>query len=182
MVRIRSFPFIAAALLAGGVGARPLYAQIGDPSATQPGLLIVINGVELRSVVGAEQDSLLRAIAPAIQAIEVLKGPGAVLRYGAAASDGAVVITLKSDFACARQGPAGAATRDDVAPELPDPAAPLLIIDGVVVSSDGMPRLDPQDIELVQVIKGAEARELFGERAAGGVIQIRRKPRQHLMR
>jgi TonB-dependent SusC/RagA subfamily outer membrane receptor len=40
---------------------------------------------------------------------------------------------------------------------------------------DAMKNLNPDDIESIEVIKGDAARALYGERAAGGVIQITTK-------
>ena len=69
-------------------------------------------------------------------------------------------------------------------------AVPLLIVDGVVVggpsssstrdwrlgsATQAIVRIPPTDIESVDVIKGAAAVELYGTRAAGGVIIIRTK-------
>lgn len=51
--------------------------------------------------------------------------------------------------------------------------APLFVIDGVVVR--GEPRLTPDRIESIEVIKGAAAQERFGARAANGVILITTK-------
>lgn len=51
---------------------------------------------------------------------------------------------------------------------------PLFIIDGVIVSG-GSQDLNPQDIESVEVVKGAAASSLYGSRANAGVIQITTK-------
>lgn len=48
---------------------------------------------------------------------------------------------------------------------------PLYIIDGVV-SQGGLQDINPQDIESVEVVKGAAASSLYGSRAGNGVIQI----------
>ncbi|HET7039054.1 MAG TPA: SusC/RagA family TonB-linked outer membrane protein, partial [Gemmatimonadales bacterium] len=48
---------------------------------------------------------------------------------------------------------------------------PLYIIDGVIVRG-GLPDINPQDIESVEVIKGAAASSLYGAQAGNGVIQI----------
>lgn len=48
---------------------------------------------------------------------------------------------------------------------------PLYIIDGVI-SQGGIQDLNPQDIESVEVVKGAAASSLYGSRAGNGVIQI----------
>jgi TonB-linked SusC/RagA family outer membrane protein len=51
---------------------------------------------------------------------------------------------------------------------------PLLIIDGAMVNS-GTQDLNPEDIESMEVIKGAAASTLYGSRAGAGVIQITTK-------
>ncbi len=48
---------------------------------------------------------------------------------------------------------------------------PLIIIDGVI-SQGGLQDVNPQDIENVEVVKGAAASSLYGSRAGNGVIQI----------
>ena len=48
---------------------------------------------------------------------------------------------------------------------------PLIYIDGERTERD-ISELSPDDIERVEVVKGAAARELFGDEAEGGVIQI----------
>ncbi|MDQ8154192.1 MAG: SusC/RagA family TonB-linked outer membrane protein [Gemmatimonadota bacterium] len=48
---------------------------------------------------------------------------------------------------------------------------PLYIIDGVV-SQGGLADINPQDIENVEVVKGAAASSMYGSRAGNGVIQI----------
>ena len=50
--------------------------------------------------------------------------------------------------------------------------SPLIVIDGVI-SGQTMGDIDPQDIESVEVVKGAAAASLYGSRAASGVVQIR---------
>ncbi len=48
---------------------------------------------------------------------------------------------------------------------------PLYIIDGVV-SQGGLQDINPQDIENIEVVKGAAAASLYGSRAGNGVINI----------
>ncbi|HEX6040094.1 SusC/RagA family TonB-linked outer membrane protein [Longimicrobium sp.] len=50
---------------------------------------------------------------------------------------------------------------------------PLYIVDGVILGSGGLEDIDPQDIESIEVVKGAAAASLYGSRAASGVVQIR---------
>jgi TonB-dependent SusC/RagA subfamily outer membrane receptor len=53
---------------------------------------------------------------------------------------------------------------------------PLIIVDGVIMSDpDAISSLSPDGIESVEVIKGAAAEALYGERAAGGVIRVTTK-------
>jgi TonB-linked SusC/RagA family outer membrane protein len=51
---------------------------------------------------------------------------------------------------------------------------PLFIVDGVIITG-GSQDLNPQDIESVEVVKGAAASSLYGSRANAGVIQITTK-------
>ena len=58
---------------------------------------------------------------------------------------------------------------------LGDGQQPLIFVDGVeVTNEDGalFSSLDPDDIESIEVIKGAAAAELYGERGERGIIQI----------
>src|SRR5207244_140824 len=48
---------------------------------------------------------------------------------------------------------------------------PLYIVDGVIVNG-GLPDINPEDIDNVEVVKGAAAASLYGSRAANGVINI----------
>ena len=51
---------------------------------------------------------------------------------------------------------------------------PLYIIDGVILSG-GLPSINPQDIENIEVVKGAAGASLYGARAGNGVINITTK-------
>jgi TonB-linked SusC/RagA family outer membrane protein len=48
---------------------------------------------------------------------------------------------------------------------------PLYILDGVIINGN-LPALNPEDIENIEVVKGAAASSLYGARAGNGVIQI----------
>ena len=52
--------------------------------------------------------------------------------------------------------------------------SPLYIVDGIAISGT-LPDINPQDIESVEVVKGAAASSLYGSRAGNGVIQITTK-------
>lgn len=49
--------------------------------------------------------------------------------------------------------------------------SPLVIVDGIIFNG-GISDVNPQDIESVEVVKGAAAASLYGSRAGNGVIQI----------
>lgn len=49
--------------------------------------------------------------------------------------------------------------------------APLIVIDGFVTNFS-LTDLNPQDVESIEVVKGAAASALYGTRAEGGVIQV----------
>ena len=49
--------------------------------------------------------------------------------------------------------------------------APLVVIDGFVTNFS-LTDLNPQDVESIEVVKGAAASALYGTRAEGGVIQV----------
>ena len=51
-------------------------------------------------------------------------------------------------------------------------SSPLIVVDGAILTESSVD-ISSQDIESVEVIKGAAAASLYGSRAASGVIQIR---------
>lgn len=57
---------------------------------------------------------------------------------------------------------------------------PLYIVDGVILGGGGLGDIDPQDIESIEVVKGAAAASLYGSRAAAGVIQVRTRRGRNL--
>ncbi|WP_315816330.1 TonB-dependent receptor plug domain-containing protein [Paraflavitalea speifideaquila] len=59
--------------------------------------------------------------------------------------------------------------------------APLLVVDGFVTGL-GLSDLNPQDIESIEVVKGAAASALYGTRGEGGVIQVITKKEKDLTR
>ena len=52
--------------------------------------------------------------------------------------------------------------------------SPLIVVDGVVINGS-MNDINPQDIESIEVVKGAAASSTYGARAQNGVIQITTK-------
>ena len=110
---------------------------------------------------------------PTIQeesAIELNVEPAAAELAGA--DDGYFLVRKTGEVVMVREvEPAGSislTSRSD-----PDGPKPLIIIDGVIIDDpDALDNMDPDNIERVEVMKGTKARELYGERGAGGVIKI----------
>ena len=55
---------------------------------------------------------------------------------------------------------------------------PLYIVDGVIING-GLPDINPEDVDNVEVVKGAAAASLYGSRAGNGVINITTKSARH---
>ena len=55
---------------------------------------------------------------------------------------------------------------------------PLVYVDRVRMATSSLGNLDPDDIESIEVIKGAAAAALYGEEASAGVIQVVLKKRR----
>src|SRR5467141_2892753 len=55
---------------------------------------------------------------------------------------------------------------------------PLYIVDGIIINGN-LPDLNPNDIENIEVVKGAAGSSLYGARAGNGVIQITTKSGRH---
>lgn len=53
--------------------------------------------------------------------------------------------------------------------------SPLIIIDGVQTSGDGLQNLNPYDVESISVLKDAASSAIYGSQAANGVIYITTK-------
>ena len=54
-------------------------------------------------------------------------------------------------------------------------AAPLVVVDGVVVDSDFLGSMDMNDVESFEVLKDAASGAIYGSRAGNGVIMITTK-------
>lgn len=60
-------------------------------------------------------------------------------------------------------------------------AEPVVYVDGVRINGDrnvALQRLEPDQIDRIEVIKGDAAKELYGSEAANGVIQIVTKSKE----
>jgi len=66
----------------------------------------------------------------------------------------------------------GAAIRLRGATALTGSQSPLIILDGAFLSNANLSDFNAEDIDRIEVLKGAAASSLFGSKAANGVIQI----------
>jgi TonB-dependent SusC/RagA subfamily outer membrane receptor len=147
--------------------------SISLDAAQQPQPIVYIDG---RLVPSGEVNRLDPS---QIEHIEVLKGAAALREYGERAVNGVILITTKGG--AADRQPQGTA-RARVAPRPPIPVEmrqnpPLIMIDGDVADTDAMGRLDRDQIESIEVVKGAAAVRLYGERAVNGAILVTTKGR-----
>ena len=54
---------------------------------------------------------------------------------------------------------------------------PLYVIDGKIISNEKFKKINPSDIENIEVIKGNQAAELYGQNGINGVLKITTKKR-----
>jgi TonB-linked SusC/RagA family outer membrane protein len=106
--------------------------------------------------------------APAVSALGALEGKvaGARLLQGSGQPGGEPSIRLRA---------ATALTSPSACASLPCPSTslsgPLIIVDGTI-TRHGLADINSQDIDHVEVVKGAAASSLYGSDAANGVVQI----------
>lgn len=161
-----------ATLVARRIGFRPFRRTLTIPAGTQeqnfalesdPLRLddIVVTGVgeatarnKLTFAVGTVDEQQLQAV-PGRSAVEAIQGKvaGARLVPSSSQPGGEVSIRLR--------GATSISGRQD----------PIIIVDGVITRF-GLADMAPEDIERVEVIKGAAASSLYGSNAANGVIQV----------
>jgi TonB-dependent SusC/RagA subfamily outer membrane receptor len=126
-----------------------------------------------------------------IERIDILRGQAAIDRYGERGRNGVLMIVTRGS------APARALGRDTVIafidttqgqrrlqlrrPDLSATGA-LIVLNGVVLSAEEGRRvadsIRSEDIESIEVVRGAAAARLYGDRAAYGVISIRTKRRE----
>jgi TonB-dependent SusC/RagA subfamily outer membrane receptor len=160
---VRRHPF-RAAIAAFAVGAAFIILACETP--TPPA------SVELSVDLQASQ--LPKEVPAGENGYYLYKKEGGKLEYVRSLADGEMEALEGS--AVERKEPAGFVVRkiqeNDGGPEAV--ADPLIIIDGVIsdLPVSEIQGLGPDRIESIEVIKGAAAEALYGERAAGGVINI----------
>ncbi|PYP49591.1 MAG: hypothetical protein DMD45_13880 [Gemmatimonadetes bacterium] len=114
--------------------------------------------------------------APAVSALGSLEGKVAGVRLiqGSGAPGSAPVIRLRG--ATAITSPSSCSTQPCPATDVP---GPLVVVDGTITHYS-LADISPQDIERVEVVKGAAASSLYGSNAANGVVQVFTKRGQGL--
>ncbi len=156
----------------------------------RPTPLLVIDG-EIK-----ENDFDLERIHPStIRSMNVIKGKDAVEKYGDQGENGVLEIALKSEEELkgedAKQSVTLSSWRYDddkkgsstltilKSNENPSPRLPqesLIVLDGKVMGENfDRGSIHPQDIEKITVLKGPQATEKYGKKAAKGVIEITTK-------
>src|SRR6059036_239193 len=106
--------------------------------------------------------------APGVTALGSLEGKvaGARLINSSGAPGGQPTIRLRG--ATALTSPSACSSQPCPATEAP---GPLIIVDGTI-TRHGLADINSEDIERVEVVKGAAASSLYGSDAANGVVQI----------
>ncbi|MBO9563443.1 MAG: TonB-dependent receptor plug domain-containing protein [Niastella sp.] len=165
----------------------------GNPNrarAQYPDVLYVIDGV-----VQVKGDEALNNINPDnISSVNVLKGASAEALYGEKGKDGVIVITSKSKTPVSIKAATVPTVQDTVPGRLRGVRITInnepvrigggnfkgvLIIDGEVQDpTTGLNELNPEDIEKIEVFKGAEAVTEYGEKAKEGVIKVTTKKKK----
>ena len=106
--------------------------------------------------------------APAVSALGALEGKVAGVRLisGNGSPGGEPTIRLRGATALTSQGSCN--TQPCPSTSVP---GPLIVVDGTITHYS-LADISPQDIERVEVVKGAAASSLYGSNAADGVVQI----------
>jgi len=97
-----------------------------------------------------------------IDNVSVLKGDAATSVYGTEAKDGVVIITTKNN---------GHSSSTERRMGVSD-GNPLILMNGVAITKEEMDKINPDDIESVNVLKGEQATHLYGEKGKNGVVII----------
>src|SRR2546430_7704576 len=115
--------------------------------------------------------------APGVSALGSLEGKvaGARLINSSGAPGGQPTIRLRG--ATALTSPSACTVPPCAATEVP---GPLIIVDGTITHF-GLADINSEDIERVEVVKGAAASSLYGSNAANGVVQIFTRDRKSVV-
>src|SRR2546426_989737 len=135
---------------------------------------VVVTGVaeaterkKLTFAVGNVDASQLNQV-PAVSALGALEGKVAGVRLIQANGAPGGEPTIRLRGATALTSPSACSTQPCPSTDV---SGPLIVVDGTI-SHYSLADISPQDIERVEVVKGAAASSLYGSNAADGVIQI----------
>ncbi|MFN8243236.1 MAG: N-acetylmuramoyl-L-alanine amidase [Ferruginibacter sp.] len=137
-----------------------------------------VPGTPIKNIVyivdGLETDSTTvhRLPGSSLASVNVLTGSEAVKKYGTRASDGAILIETKKVT--------GVKLDQSATQPIPDAtknaeATPLYIVDGKEASSDQVKSIPPSSIAEVNVLKGTDAIDQYGQKGTNGVVLITTK-------
>jgi TonB-dependent SusC/RagA subfamily outer membrane receptor len=113
-----------------------------------------------RGVVRLRSDSAtISSVLGSGETVRLISGRAVALRDGQVIRDTAATVTIRGAQSIT------AANR------------PLFVIDGVIVAGNGFDHVTAADIETIEILKGAAAFSLYGERGANGVVNITTKKR-----
>jgi TonB-dependent SusC/RagA subfamily outer membrane receptor len=150
-------PVPAAPSVVSAAGPAP---RVSAPDTIPAGVLYVVDGTEI-----TQEDWASNRISPnMIYSISILKGQSARDAYGERGAGGVVCITTKSFFE--------RFTRMHTIDIEHPLQTPLYYLDGVQISKNALDTLNPEEIGSIDVLKGRDAKRLYGERGIDGVLLI----------
>ena len=142
-----------------------------DPKKVQEDLnqtnaLIIVDGKEIAKVE-------MEKIKPeTIESISVLKGESAAKLYGEKGKDGVILVTLKNDG----QTPQILKVQSNSPLKFGNPdgsgSQPMIVKDGLIVKSQDVNNIPPENIESINVLKGEKAISKYGQKGSSGVVEI----------
>ncbi len=126
-------------------------------------------------------ESIFKAINPeTIYSVNVLKGEEAIKKFGDKAKNGVVEVILKTNTKPLVYTDSLTHQRVSVRTNGfnwggNSKAAPLIVLDGIIIDKAKMEAINPDNIESIQVLKDKSATALYGEKGKDGVILITSK-------
>jgi hypothetical protein len=154
-----------------GNAARPVSVIVMNRDSVFAKALYVVDGIPRPDF---QKDSLRPND---ISSMYVLKGDEALRYYGEKGAHGAIVIVTKAFREKHPPMPTVVVTRKDSFPPGGlstgnPPAEPLYVVDGQIVTKEGMKKISPDDIESINVLKGKKVRAKYGDKGNNGVVEI----------
>ncbi len=159
--------------------ANVFLTQSGEKKAVAQDIMKIKASTEKQKIVAKSSDEVKKAIyivdgarmnydkvqvidPQEIDNVSVLKGDAATSVYGTEAKDGVVIITTKNN---------GHSSSTERRMGVSD-GNPLILMNGVAITKEKMDKINPDDIESVNVLKGEQATRLYGEKGKNGVVII----------